>query len=186
MTEYSPMQKVKRRFFAMRNGIIADTLRRGGHPCRMIFGLNLPQISEIAAETGPSKALALELWADRRTRESLLMAPMIYPAGEMTPETALEWMRQVPVAEVADILCHRLLRRLPFASELAREVSADADPMARYTALRLMRNILNRANAPEIRPFAQAELDRGESLTRALCLNILDEISFLLEEDETL
>lgn len=108
MTEYSPMQKVKRRFFAMRNGIIADTLRRGGHPCRMIFGLNLPQISEIAAETGPSKALALELWADRRTRESLLMAPMIYPAGEMTPETALEWMRQVSVAEVADILCHRL------------------------------------------------------------------------------
>lgn len=182
------MQKVKRRLYAMRNGIVADTLRRGGHPCRMIFGLNLPQIAEVAAETGPSKALALELWADRRTRESLLLAPMLYPAGEMTRETALEWMSQVPAAEVGDILCHRLLRRLPFARELAREAYgvAGGDAMTRYTALRLMRNILDRANAAEIRPLAQAEFERGEALTRALCLNILDEISFLLEEDETL
>lgn len=178
------MQKVKRRFFAMRNGVIADTLRRGGHPCRMIFGLNLPQISEIAAETGFSKALALELWADRRTRESLLLAPMVYPAGEMAPETAREWMQSVPAAEVADVLCHRLLRRLPFAFGLAVEEAGDADPMARYTALRLMRNLLNRGNASEICRYAEAELDRGEGLTRALCLNIIDEIFFLLEEDE--
>ena len=49
---YGPMQTVKRRFFAMRNGVIADVLRKGGSPFRTIFGLNLPQIAEIAADTG--------------------------------------------------------------------------------------------------------------------------------------
>lgn len=185
MTEYSPMQQVKRRFYAMRNGIVADTLRRSGHPCRMIFGLNLPQIIDIAAETGPSAELAEELWADRRTRESLLLAPMLYPASAITPETARAWMRAVPAAEVADILCHRLLRRLPSAWDLASELATDPEPMTRYTALRLMRNILTRENAHLVRPVAEAELDRAEPLTRPLCLNILDEITFLLEEDET-
>ena len=33
------MQIVKRHFFAMRNGIIADTLRRAGSPYHIIFGL---------------------------------------------------------------------------------------------------------------------------------------------------
>ena len=30
MPEYNRMQIIKRRFFAMRNGIIADTLRKAG------------------------------------------------------------------------------------------------------------------------------------------------------------
>ncbi len=178
------MQRVKRRFFAMRNGIVADALRRSGHPYRMIFGLNLPQIADISAEAGPSVELAAELWADRRTRESLLLAPMLYPASEMTPGLARRWMTEVPAAEVADVLCHRLLRRLPYASELGFGLADDPDPMTRYTALRLLRNILTRDNAPAIRPLAEAELRRADSLTRPLCLNILDEITFLLDEDE--
>ncbi len=61
---YNDMQTIKRRFFAMRNGIIADVLRRGGSPFRIIFGLNLPQIVEIAAENEASADLARRLWAN--------------------------------------------------------------------------------------------------------------------------
>ena len=66
--QYNQMQIIKRRFFAMRNGIIADTLRKAGLDYRMIFGLNLPQITDIAADlphtprwppsSGPTHALA--------------------------------------------------------------------------------------------------------------------------------
>ena len=58
MAEYNRMQIIKRRFFAMRNGIIADTLRKAGLDYRMIFGLNLPQVVEIAGEQPHEPALA--------------------------------------------------------------------------------------------------------------------------------
>ena len=33
MTEFNRFQQIKRNFFAMRNGIVADTIRRGGLQC---------------------------------------------------------------------------------------------------------------------------------------------------------
>ena len=61
MTKFNEMQTVKRRFFAMRNGAVADNMRRHGASYRIIFGLNLPQIVEIAAETPHSVDLAESL-----------------------------------------------------------------------------------------------------------------------------
>ena len=55
---FSDFQNVKRRFFALRNGIIADTLRRAGDPHTIIFGLTLPQLREVAEATGKDDALA--------------------------------------------------------------------------------------------------------------------------------
>ena len=86
MDKFNDLQIIKRRFFAMRNGIIADTIRKSGAPYRMIFGLNLPQIDEISRETGKNKELAEKLHADTSTRESQLLAPMLMPEEEMTPE----------------------------------------------------------------------------------------------------
>ena len=123
---YSPMQTVKRGFFAMRNGVIADTLRKGGSPFRIIFGLNLPQIVDIAAQTGTNPSLAEDLWHNTTTRESMLLAPMLVAPDAFSKADALRWIADIPTAEVADVLCHRLLRHLPFAWELAEEL-CDAD-----------------------------------------------------------
>ncbi len=64
------MQQIKRRFFAMRNGVVADMLRRAGSPFHIIFGLNLPQIVEIASEIPETQreAMADALWQNRSTR----------------------------------------------------------------------------------------------------------------------
>lgn len=76
----SPLQAIKHRFYAMRNGIVADTLRRAGAEYRVIFGVNLPQLKEIASDIGYDAGLARELWANVSTRESVLLAPMIMTA----------------------------------------------------------------------------------------------------------
>lgn len=94
MTEFNRFQQIKRNFFAMRNGIVADTIRRGGLQYKMIFGLNLPQIADIAATLQHSRELAEELWADIRTRESRLLSPMVYPRDELTRERAAEMLRE--------------------------------------------------------------------------------------------
>ncbi|MCM1163638.1 MAG: DNA alkylation repair protein [Muribaculaceae bacterium] len=180
--EYSDMQLVKRRFFAMRNGIVADALRHTGHTYRMIFGLNLPQIAEIAQSAPHTAEFARQLWDDVRTRESLLLAPMLFPREEMTETEAREWMESVTHTEVADILCHRLLRHMPFAPSLISAYLQSDSDMLRYTSLRLMRNLLP-ACAAEADSAARRELARSCALTKPLCLNILDETEFLLNEN---
>lgn len=137
------MQKVKRRFFAMRNGVIADTIRRAGFSYKIIFGLNLPQIAEIAADFAPDPELAASLWADVRCRESRLLAPMILDPEKLDAGSALALATDVNTTEVADILCHRLLRRRPDLAEgLTASLLATGDPLQAYTALRLWLNIL--------------------------------------------
>lgn len=180
MTEFNQFQQIKRNFFAMRNGIVADTIRRGGLQYKMIFGLNLPQIADIAATLPHSRELAEELWADVRTRESRLLSPMLYPREELTRQRAAELLAEAQTTEVADILCHRLLRHMPFALDLATEAATATDEMHRYGAFRLMCNLVY-THPAEIRPFAEAELQAATSLTRPLCLNLLQEIEFLSE-----
>lgn len=181
MPTYNTMQLIKRSFFAMRNGVVADALRRTMPGYRVIFGLNLPQIVDIARQHAPSAALAEELWADTRTRESRLMAPMVYPPELMDRPTALRWMASASTTEEADILCHRLLRRLPFAAELTESPADEPADMMRYVRLRLARNLLP-ADADRAERMARRELERGCGLTKMLCLNILDETDFLKQQ----
>ncbi len=181
MTKFNEMQVVKRRFFAMRNGAVADNMRRHGASYRIIFGLNLPQIVEIANETPCNKELAEALWENQSTRESMLMAPMIYPREEFVFETACRWVSEVTTAEVADVLCHRLLRYGDFAWQLAEELVKSVKPMERYTALRLMFNLLP-SHLDEIRCYAMLEMERKEPLTASLGRQLIDEIDFLKEE----
>ena len=181
MTAFSRLQQVKRRFFAMRNGVIADTYRRAGSPHRIIFGLNLPQIVEIAAEFGPDSELAAELWANTTTRESMLLAPMLMRAEDITISRALEMISQCPGAETADILCHRLLRHTSFAYSLAEAACKASQPaMCRYAGLRLLWHQLS-IHPDEIRKIALEEIDRNEPLTLQPARQIIDELDFMSE-----
>lgn len=170
---FNEMQTVKRRMYAMRNGVIADALRKGGSPFRVIFGLNLPQLVEIAAGMGKDIDIARRLWANTATRESMLLAPMLMPSEDFTMEEAVEWCRQVPACEVADILCHRLLRHEPYALELARLLIAEDGAMAHYTGMRLMCNIAPRY-PDEARRVGEAEMASARASTRQMASLLLD------------
>lgn len=173
------MQTVKRRFFAMRNGVVADTLRRAGSPFRVIFGLNLPQIVEIAAGHGADRPLADELWANTTTRESMLLAPMLVDASVFPIEDARRWASEAPADEVTDILCHRLLRKVPYAWTLVDELAQhDADYRSAYTALRLAFNMVGQ------KPARAREVARKYATVprlAALAGMLNDEAEFLME-----
>lgn len=179
---FSEMQAVKRRFFALRNGIISDTLRKSGSPFRIIFGLNLPQLKEIADFTGKNAELAEALWTNTTTRESMLLAPMVYPEEQFTEDKALQWLETSPAAEVTDMLCHALLRRMPYASELVYKLVEDdkTSPELSYGALRLMLNILPALDADKARATAirLSEFGANPSVKR-LAIQIIDELDFL-------
>ena len=174
------LRDLKRRLYAMRNGVVADAIRKAGAPYRIIFGLNLPQITEIAADFrdgGPE--FARTVWADNHTRECLLIAPMLMPADAMDEATARQWILQSPCSEVSDILCHRLLKHLPYARTLAQEFSASQEPLERYTALRLLFNLLPQG-VNETQAIARAEADRHDPMTLHIARALIEETEFLL------
>lgn len=110
---------------AYRNGVIADTLRQAGWPHKVIFGLNLPQITEIARSLkAPDTDLALELWADREVRESRLLAPFLLP-HDFPLERVLELCANIRTHEEADLLAFRHIRYRSDAVSVADQVSND-------------------------------------------------------------
>ena len=177
MTTFNAMQAVKRQFFALRNGVIADHIRKATGGYKIIFGLNLPQLNDIAASIGKDSSLGDALWENRSTRESLMLAPMLMDAGSFPKEKAEKWADQIPTQEVADILCHKLLRHTPYALELAEELAASPSAMTRYTALRLMFNLLP-ASAAMAKTACEREIAAQNSETLSIAHRLLDELEF--------
>ncbi|MDE6632829.1 MAG: DNA alkylation repair protein, partial [Muribaculaceae bacterium] len=106
------LRSIRKEFFALRNGMIADTLRKGGLEQKYIFGLQLPQIKEIALRYKPAdeeetSLLARDLWSDKECREGRLLACQEMPPANMTFEEAKRWGEDTATREEADILAFR-------------------------------------------------------------------------------
>lgn len=140
------LPQIRKEFFVLRNGIIADTLRKGGLEQKYIFGLQLPEIKGLAekfrpADTDEAAILARLLWEDRECREGRLLACHIMPSSAMTPAEATEWAEGVATREEADILAFRLLRYLTHAGTIAESLSVSDNPLKKYTATAIKRFI---------------------------------------------
>lgn len=179
-TTVSELPQIKKMFYALRNGVIADTLRKQGTPFRMIYGVNLPQLTEIASQITHDAATAEALWNDTSVRECMLLAPMVYPQEMYDESTAMRWISQAPTQEVIDILCHKLLRHMDFAYGMAQGMTESDSDLMRYAALRLMFNLLPE-HLSETKTYASAEIARNAPTTQYIARSLLDEIDFLSE-----
>lgn len=179
---FSEFQNIKRKFFALRNGIVADALRQGGDPHRLIFGLTVVQLRQIAQVTEASTALADMLWANDTTRESRLLAPLVYPKDCLPQARAAEMLSQVLSAEEADMLCHGALRHYPYALDIALQAleRTDATPVQVYAALRLLFNIVSH-HPQSILPVAQKFTGHPSAGVAALAASLAQEAGFFLE-----
>ena len=174
------MQNVKQRFFAMRNGVVADVLRKAGSTYRIIFGLNLPQLKEIAVVFGYNTALAVELWENDSTRESRLLAPMVVDPETVSKETIMNWIDTLSGnSEEIDMLCHSLLRKTPFVETLIEELRCSEATTHRYLVLRLAFG-LSRENPIGMKALAEAEISRADKATLTVARQLLDECEFIL------
>lgn len=133
------MNDIRQRFFALRNGLLADTLRKAGMSYKYIFGLQLPQLKAIADEFRPASPqeaaeLARSLWADTDCREARLLACHLMPASEMDREEADRWVAALLTREEGDILVFRLLRHLPFAVDMIPDLESSCSQLSKHAA----------------------------------------------------
>ena len=183
MVDNEQIRAIKSEFFALRNGEIADRLRRAGSPYKIIFGLQLSQLDAMAARLQKSMELAGALWQNTSTRESRLLAVLVYPLDSLTRQVAADMLAQADTRELVDLLCFKLVRNLPDAEVLVCELcTTDV-----YAALRLAMNLLclqKLENLDSVYALAQAELANRESTCRIVARQVVDEIDFLRENDE--
>jgi dipeptidyl-peptidase-3 len=178
---------IRKEFFAFRNGIIADKLRKTGDPHSIIMGCLLVDVQAIAKrkceEIGDNTALATlseELWSDTNSRECRLAAPMLYPAEMMSLETALSWCETVETVEVADNLCHKLLRNINDADTLFRQLIANDKPLVKYTGYRLMLNLMVMGKlqpTEQLHLIVNTEAEQAQSTLKGLLKDILEEFT---------
>lgn len=142
----STIPEIKKEFFAYRNGIISDMLRKNGDPHDYIMGCQLVDVMSIASRIEHTADMAALMWSDKKHRECRMIAPMLYPAELMTEDVATAWAIDVECNEIADVLCHRLLRNLPYAASLSFNLMASKLSQVKYTGLRLALNLVLMGN----------------------------------------
>ena len=180
------LRERRKEFFAFRNGIVADKLRKAGDPHGMIMGCLLVDLQGIAArfresidDVGHLATIASELWSDTKSRECRLVAPMLYPAPLMTMEKAIQWCETVETVEVADNLCHKLLRHTTETDILFHKLIADDHPLVKYTGYRLLLNLLLmdkvQPNA-SLRSIVEDEATQAQTPLKGLLKDILEEL----------
>lgn len=121
--------------------VVSNLLREHGYRYKVAFGCSLPDVKQVARmlEGGAIEGveagveLAEALWADEAIRESKLCAPMLYPRGEMTVETAERWSKSIPTHEVADVVCMYAFQ-FGIGQQLIELWNESEDPMQRYCA----------------------------------------------------
>lgn len=106
------------------NGVISTSMRQKGMNYKLIFGVPIPEIKHIAAAHEPDAELARALWKED-VREMKILATILFPAGSMTQEEALDWMREIPYPEIAEQCCNNLFPTVEQPDQLALKFLAD-------------------------------------------------------------
>lgn len=106
------------------NGVISTSMRQKGMNYKLIFGVPIPEIKHIAAAHEPDAELARALWKED-VREMKILATLLFPAGSMTQEEALDWMREIPYPEIAEQCCNNLFPLVQQPDQLALKFLAD-------------------------------------------------------------
>lgn len=135
----STISDIKADLRAVMNGVTSRAIRESGMGYRLVFGVELPRLREIAAEyqsdgtpegNARARRLALDLWQED-IRECKLLAILIYPVTDFDRDVADLWLADLrpEQAEVSQLLAMQLLSQIPEAADQAFLLIADERPM---------------------------------------------------------
>ena len=103
---------------------------------------------------------------------------MLYPAVEMNLEKAMQWCQTVETVEVADNLCHKLLRHITEADVLSRQLIDIDQPLLKYTGYRLLLNLLllNKVQPTmQLKAIVETEAEQAQGPLLLLLNDLLEE-----------
>ncbi|MBR3520135.1 MAG: DNA alkylation repair protein [Paludibacteraceae bacterium] len=111
------VNQVKRMLHLSMNGVVSECMSASGLDYKMIYGVQLPRLKEMAAGLEKSKPLTRRLWVSN-CREMMLLATMLCPADSISSEEAVKWLSECHNLELVEQLCLNLLREMEGADAL--------------------------------------------------------------------
>lgn len=180
MNTHDTIIEIKGKLRLFMNGVLSQSLREKGLKYRLIFGVELPRLKEIAADYKQSHELAQALWKED-IRECKILAAYLQPTDTFCSELADLWMEQIHNTELADYVCMALFRRLPFASQKAYQWMASENRIETYTGFRLISHLfaqyegaMNERSRHEFIDQAQAAMQSSDLLVRQAAHSALE------------
>lgn len=116
------INEIKKDLFLYRNGIVADKLKAIYPAGTQIYGLIQPQFIELSRKYPKDLSLAKKLWGQKNNRDCRILSLYLFPHKEIDEELALDMIKDVKSVEEAEMLAFKVLRSLPFASDLFRNL----------------------------------------------------------------
>lgn len=135
------VREIKKELRASMNGILSARMREAGMPFRLIFGVELPRLRNIANEFPRDTDLANSLWK-QNIRETRLLAIMLMPPEAFTPDVANEWADTMLTAEEAQVLAMMLLSKTSQAKEISLSWLNESKPLPSVCACLCLRHLL--------------------------------------------
>ncbi len=126
MSTIEHIQAIKADLRAAMNGVASKSIRESGMGYRLVYGVELPRLREMASAYAPDRRLAVELWQEN-IREFKMLAIMLFPLADFDRDMADLWVEslQPEQAELAQLLAMDILCRMADAPELAFQWIAD-------------------------------------------------------------
>lgn len=174
MTTQDTIKEIKLELRSVMNGVASAQMRGAGMPYKLIFGVELPRLQELARQYRPDRRLAQALW-NEAARECKILALLLMPPAECPAEVADIWVEEMPTAELAQVGSLCLFSDLRDAADTAFRWIASGHPMRELcgylTLARLLQRgaVLSEVSERELRDQAAAALpDASLPLRKAI------------------
>lgn len=138
---------IKKDLRAYMNGVASAHMRRS-EDYRVNWGVEMPRLATMAAETGRNRALAQMLW-NESVRECKILACMVMPVEEFPEELCDLWAESIRTEEIATVFCLHLAQHLPYAGAKAFEWMADERTMLQVCGFAIMCHLMRRRELSE-------------------------------------
>ena len=137
-------------FRLLMNGVASQSMRQKGSSYHINWGIQLPQLKELATQYEKNGQLAIMLWKDD-VRESKIMATLLMPHDEMLPDMMEQWMQQISNMEMVEMSVVNLFQYADSAPFFAYKWMASGNELEQYAGFLLIGRLFMQHREPNDR-----------------------------------
>lgn len=150
MNTEETIKEIKRGFRLQMNGVTSASMREKGVNGYLVWGIQLPQLKEIARNYTPDYDLAVALWKEN-VRECKILATLLMPRNMMTGDLVDLWMDQTPTQEIAEYAVFNLYQYVADASLFAYIWIASDNKLRQISGFNLLACLFKQGAEPVAR-----------------------------------
>jgi 3-methyladenine DNA glycosylase AlkD len=114
-----------------------EGMARYGMTVEKRLGVSIPDLRQLAKETGKDHELALKLWQSG-IAEAMILAAMIDDPDKLTEEQMEDWVKDINSWDVCDQVCMNLFEKSPLAWKKIHDWSEREEEFVKRTAFSLI------------------------------------------------